>query len=76
MAKITKDMLIGEIVGKYPETAPVMMESGLHCAGCGVAGQETVEQGCQAHGMKKEDIDKMVKEMNDAVDGEEGDEEE
>ena len=33
-AKITKDMKISEVVGKYPETAVVMLKQGMHCVGC------------------------------------------
>jgi len=64
MAKIQKDMAIGEVIEKYPKTAAVMMNSGLHCIGCHIAGSETIEQGAKAHGMSDEDIESMVKEMN------------
>ena len=65
--KITKDMTLGEIVMKYPEAAEVMMKHGLHCVGCHMAAWETVEQGAASHGMTKKEIDKMLKEMNEAV---------
>ena len=65
--KIKKDMSFSEVLEKYPETAAVMMKHGLHCVGCHVAAFETVEQGCAAHGMKEEDIKKMLKEMNEAI---------
>lgn len=65
--KITKDMPFSEILQKYPQAAPIMMKHGLHCIGCHAAAFETVEQGCTAHGMKEEDIEKLLKEMNEAV---------
>jgi hybrid cluster-associated redox disulfide protein len=65
--KITKDMLIGEAVQKYPETALVMMEFGLHCVGCHISAQETVEQGAKGHGLNDEEVDDMVKEMNEVL---------
>ncbi len=65
--KITKEMGFSEVLQKYPETASIMMNNGLHCVGCHAAAFETIEQGCTAHGMKPEDIDKMVKEMNEAI---------
>ena len=65
--KITKDMAFSEVLQKYPETAEIMLKNGLHCIGCHVAAFETIEQGCTAHGMKEEDIKKMLKEMNEAV---------
>ncbi|MBN2422574.1 DUF1858 domain-containing protein [Candidatus Woesearchaeota archaeon] len=60
-------MLLGDVVRKYPKTAPVMFKYGLHCIGCHVSAYESIEQGCTAHGIKEEDIDKMVKEMNDVA---------
>ena len=32
--KVTKDMLIGEVVSKYPETIEILMGAGMHCLGC------------------------------------------
>ncbi len=66
-SKITKDMTLGEVISKYPQTAEVMMKRGLHCIGCGIAAFETIEQGALAHGMNKKDLNKMVKEINDVI---------
>jgi len=67
--KVNKKMIIGDVVSEHPDAAMVMMKNGLHCVGCGVAGGESIEDGCRAHGMKDEDIDKMIEEMNDVVEG-------
>ncbi len=67
MSEIKGDMTLGEVVTKYPETAQVMFKYGLHCIGCHVAAWETVEQGATAHGMSKKEIEKMLKEMNEAI---------
>lgn len=64
MDKITKDMIIGEIVNKYPETANVFMKNGLQCIGCMMAMMETLEQGAKSHGI---DMEKLLKELNEAV---------
>lgn len=74
--KISKNAKLGEVVSNFPAAVPVMLNYGLHCVGCHVAAFETVEQGAKAHGMKEEEIEKMVKEMNTAVEenkGKEGD---
>jgi len=65
--KITKDMNFSEVLEKYPNTASIMMKHGLHCIGCHIAAFESIEQGCLGHGMKEEDMKKMLKEMNEAV---------
>ena len=66
---ITKDMTIGEVVAKYPETAEIMLGYGLHCIGCHVNPYESIEGGAYGHGMTPETVDKLVKEMNEAVAG-------
>lgn len=65
--KITKEMMIGELISKFPKTAEVLMENGIHCIGCHVAVHETLEQGLKAHGKDDKEIDKIVKELNEAV---------
>jgi len=61
---ITKEMPIGDIVNKYPETVEVFMEHGLHCTGCAAAHFENLEQGCDAHGI---DTEKLVEDLNKAI---------
>lgn len=61
---ITKDMPIGEVVQKYPQTVEVFMQHGLMCFGCAVARFENIEQGAVAHGI---DVDALVGDLNAAV---------
>ncbi len=62
--KITKDMAIGEVVEKYPQTIEVFMKHGMHCLGCAAAHFENIEQGAQAHGI---DLDKFMEDLNKAA---------
>lgn len=61
---ITKDMLISEIVQKYPDAARTMMMAGMGCIGCAIAQAESLEDGCAAHGI---DPDDMVEVLNDII---------
>jgi hybrid cluster-associated redox disulfide protein len=61
---ITKEMSIAEVISKYPKTIPVLMKTGMHCIGCPMAMQETLEEGLSAHGL---DADKIVDELNKIV---------
>jgi hybrid cluster-associated redox disulfide protein len=61
---ITKNLPIGEVVRKYPETVPVFMEHGLGCFGCAIARFENVEQGAIAHGI---DVEALIKDLNAAI---------
>ena len=62
--KITKEMPIGDIVMKHPETMDVLFKHGMHCIGCAAAHFENLEQGCIAHGI---DVEEIVKDLNEAV---------
>jgi hybrid cluster-associated redox disulfide protein len=64
---IKKEMLIGDVVSKYPDTAVVMMNNGLHCIGCHVSLSESIAEGASAHGLSDKEIDDMVKQMNKAA---------
>lgn len=66
-AKITKDMTLGEVVTRYPESAEVMREYGLHCIGCHVATWESVEEGAKVHGLDDKKVKEMLDKMNKAV---------
>jgi len=67
---ITKDMIIEEVVRKYPRTIPVFMAHGLHCIGCHIANYETIEQGALGHGIS--DISDLMRDLNETVASPEG----
>ncbi|HTZ41949.1 MAG TPA: DUF1858 domain-containing protein [Candidatus Omnitrophota bacterium] len=64
---IAKDMLMIDILSKYPEAAPILMGYGLHCVGCHFSGADTLEMGAKLHGMDKETIDMMLKDANEII---------
>jgi len=61
---ITKDMKIGQVVEKHPETVSVFMKHGLGCVGCAVARFENIAQGARAHGI---DVDALLADLNEEV---------
>ena len=64
---ISKEMLIGEVVEKYPAAADVFMNFGLHCIGCHVSPHESIEQGALGHGMDEKTVEDMIQEANKVV---------
>ena len=64
MEKITKKMILGEIVSKYPNSIDVFMRHGLPCAGCGMAFSETVEEAAKSHGVE---LNKLLKDLNKSI---------
>lgn len=63
MKKITKKTKLSELV-REEKVVEVLFESGLGCIGCPMAMEETLEEGCLAHGMNDKDIDKLVERLN------------
>lgn len=56
MAKITKDMIIGDIIRVDHGVIPILMQSGMHCVGCPSSQGETLEEACMVHGMACEPL--------------------
>lgn len=59
--KITKDMLIGEVLDIDSSAAEYFFEIGMHCLGCPSATGETIAQACEIHGA---DADELVAKLN------------
>ena len=55
---------MSEILMKKPEAARLLIEAGMHCIGCPMAMQESLEDGCLSHGMTGKQIDKLLEELN------------
>lgn len=62
--KITKNMLIGDLVQKYPNAAYYLVAEGIHCIGCGAAAYETIGQGLKLHGKTEKQIAEILKKLN------------
>ena len=60
--KITKDMIMGEIISLYPDAAQILIQKyDLHCVGCAMASFESLEQGLKGHGYDDKKITKIIK---------------
>ncbi|MBM4387655.1 MAG: DUF1858 domain-containing protein [Deltaproteobacteria bacterium] len=65
--KITKDMSLGAIVEKYPATLPIIEKLfGGGCFTCPGFRMEDLNFAAAMHGM---DVENIVKQLNDAVEG-------
>ena len=58
--KYTKKTKLAELLDDK-KSVDVMMSKGIYCMGCPMASQESIEEGCQAHGL---DVEKTLKELN------------
>ena len=62
MAKVSKDMLIGQLLQIDANIAPILMRAGMHCLGCPSSQMESIEEAAMVHGL---DVDVLVNQIND-----------
>lgn len=61
MQKVTKDMIIGDILRMNPDLAGVLVAGGMHCVGCPSAQGESLEEAAMVHGI---DSDLLLAKLN------------
>jgi hybrid cluster-associated redox disulfide protein len=61
MTKVTKDMIIGDLLRMDPEMAGVLVAGGMHCVGCPSAQAESLEEAALVHGI---DPDVLIARVN------------
>jgi hydroxylamine reductase len=61
---VTKDILMGELVSRYPQSSEILMKYGFHCIGCMISPYESLEAGAAVHGIP---LEKFLKDINKAV---------
>ena len=66
MAKVSKDMTIGELIRLDQNIAAILMRVGMHCIGCPSAQGETLEEAAMVHGR---DADVLEQQINDFLAG-------
>lgn len=62
MAKVNKNMLIGQLIKLDPNIVPILMRAGMHCIGCPSSQMESLEEAAMVHGI---DADILVQQIND-----------
>lgn len=65
--KISKKMTFQEAMMISQTSGLIFLKYGLHCVGCHMAADESIEDGAKAHGLTDKDINAMVKEVNDIL---------
>ncbi|SFR93875.1 DUF1858 domain-containing protein [Anaeromicropila populeti] len=62
MQKVTKDMLISEVLQIDSAMAPILMRFGMHCLGCPSSQMESLEDACAVHDL---DVNPLVDKLNE-----------
>lgn len=62
--QITQNTKFSEVLKKDTRAAEILMQEGMSCMGCPMAMEETIGEGCMAHGFSKEETEKLIKKLN------------
>ncbi|MEI7511601.1 MAG: DUF1858 domain-containing protein [Candidatus Peregrinibacteria bacterium] len=62
---VSRDDMIGEVLREYPDAVEIFMDYGIHCVGCHINEYETLEQGILGHGFSEEDLEDILRELNE-----------
>ncbi|SHH14403.1 DUF1858 domain-containing protein [Tepidibacter thalassicus] len=62
--KITKDMLIGDVLRVRPDAVAILMSFGMGCVGCPSAQMESLEQAAVVHGIN---LDELLNKLNEGL---------
>lgn len=63
---VTGQMLMGDILHRYPEVAPILMNCGMHCLGCPSSQMESLSDACAVHGL---DVSAVLDAVNSHLKG-------
>ncbi len=66
MVLISKDMLIADVIRKYPQTEQVFIDYAMGCAGCMGSMGETIEGGARMHSIE---VARLLEDLNRVVAG-------
>jgi len=61
---ITREMIIGDVLRKHPETLPVFKAYNLECYECQISDLETLQHGADVH---KVSIDTLLESLNKVI---------
>ncbi|MBI5814043.1 MAG: DUF1858 domain-containing protein [Nitrospinae bacterium] len=61
MEKVTKDMVLHQLIKAHPDTLKVFDSYGMGCKSCGGGKIETVEWSATVHGI---DLDEFLRKLN------------
>ena len=62
MKKVSKDMIISDIIKIDGGIIPILLGAGMHCIGCPSAQGESLEEAAMVHGL---DVDELITQIND-----------
>lgn len=62
MAKISKDILIGDLIQIDNGVVPILINAGMHCIGCPSAQGESLAEAAMVHGIDADELEAAINE--------------
>ncbi|WP_425539579.1 DUF1858 domain-containing protein [Microaceticoccus formicicus] len=59
--KISKDMIIADVIREVPGAIDILFAAGLGCVGCPASQMETLEEAAQVHNL---DLNDLMEKLN------------
>lgn len=59
--KISKDMIIADVIREVPGAIDILFAAGLGCVGCPASQMETLEEAAQVHNL---DLNDLIEKLN------------
>ena len=60
MSTINKDMTLGELLDRYPQSETILLGFGMHCFSCPMSRMETIEEAAEVHDI---DLDLLLEKL-------------
>ena len=57
---INSDMLISEIISKYPDAVYLLMNCGMGCVSCPASQMESLTEACMVHGLDGKEVERYL----------------
>ena len=64
---VSADWTVEELLSFHPQSAEVLAEWEIHCAGCSVGGTETLQEAGKLHGMSSADMKQFLTDINEVL---------
>ncbi len=65
--KITGKTTFAELLSVCPPAGEILFGYGLHCIGCHMSAEESIENGARAHGLSDSQISDMLDKINKKI---------
>ena len=63
-SKVTPDLIVADVLRKWPQTIPVFLDHNLGCVGCAMASFDTLRDIARIYNLR---VDRFLEELEKAV---------